>query len=134
MSPSGAAAAGVLTHLPGPGLSGRAERDRRRRGRHRDGVLQVVVYNGIWFSLAIVALTVSIYRPSLSRQFLDRLVSWVSQHRRMIIVGFFGVAGRLPARQRGSRSRRPRRLNDHGSDRVGSGSGVRSSSARARAR
>ncbi|TWF75037.1 Sap-like sulfolipid-1-addressing protein [Pseudonocardia hierapolitana] len=93
MSPSGAAVAGVLTHLPGlvylaalnaiaAGASGTAS-----------GVLQVVVYNGIWFSLAIVALVLSVYRPTVSREFLERVISWIREHQRVITIGFFGALG-----------------------------------------
>jgi hypothetical protein len=93
MSPSGAATAGVLTHLPGlvylaalnaiaAGASGTAR-----------GVLQVVVYNGIWFSLAIVALVLSVYRPTVSREFLEWVISWIREHQRVITIGFLGALG-----------------------------------------
>jgi hypothetical protein len=93
MSPSGAAAAGVLTHLPGlvylAALNAIAATARGAAG----GVLQVVVYNGIWFSLAIVALAMSVYRPTVSREFLGRVVSWTREHLRVITIGFFGALG-----------------------------------------
>lgn len=93
LSPSGAAAAGVLTHLPGLVYLAALNSIVVSTASALDGLLQVVIYNAIWFSVAIAALTVSMYRPSLARQWLDRLVAWVRQHRRTIIVVFFGVVG-----------------------------------------
>ena len=93
LTPAAAAAAGLATHLPGlvylaalgaivgdaPGVA--------------CGIIQVVIYNAIWFSLAIAALVMSWFRPSLSRDLLKRGSTWAREHQRGIIVGFFGVFG-----------------------------------------
>jgi hypothetical protein len=92
-SPSRAAAAGVLTHLPGLVYLAALNAIAASAGGTASGVLQVVVYNGIWFSLAIVALVLSVYRPTVSREFLERVISWTRQHVRVITVGFFGALG-----------------------------------------
>jgi Sap, sulfolipid-1-addressing protein len=93
MSPSGAATAGVLTHLPGLVYLAALNAIAAGGGGAASGVLQVVVYNGIWFSLAIVALVLSVYRPTVSREFLEQLISWTREHQRVITVGFFGALG-----------------------------------------
>jgi hypothetical protein len=93
LSPTGAAAAGVLTHLPGlvylaalNAIVGTA------RGT-ASGLLQVVIYNAIWFSLAIVALVLSVYRPTVSRELLEQALSWIRRNLRVIIIVFFGGLG-----------------------------------------
>jgi hypothetical protein len=93
MSPSGAAAAGVLTHLPGLVYLAALNAIAAGAGGTASGVLQVVVYNGIWFSVAIWALVLSIYRPTVSQEFLERVISWIREHQRVITIGFFGVLG-----------------------------------------
>jgi Sap-like sulfolipid-1-addressing protein len=93
LSRSGAAVAGVLTHLPGlvylAALNAIADTATGDVGR----VLQVVVYNAIWFSLAITALVLSVHRPDVSREVLERIVSLIGRHQRMIVVGFLGALG-----------------------------------------
>jgi Sap, sulfolipid-1-addressing protein len=93
LSPSHAAAAGVLTHLPGlvylaamNAIVGDA------RGT-LNGIVQVVVYNAIWFSLPIVALVLSVHRPTAARECLAQLASWARRHRRVIVVVFSGALG-----------------------------------------
>jgi hypothetical protein len=93
LSLSGAATAGVLTHLPGliylaalNAIVGDA------RGM-ADGVTQVLVYNAIWFSLPVVALVLSVRRAAQVREGLDRTTWWVHEHRRPITVVFFGALG-----------------------------------------
>jgi hypothetical protein len=93
MSPSGAATAGVLTHLPGLVYLAALNAIVGSATGTLDGVLQVLVYNAIWFSLAIVALVMSTYRPAVSRDGLERAAAWTHRHRRMIIVAFCGALG-----------------------------------------
>jgi hypothetical protein len=35
----------------------------------------------------------SVYRPTVSRDFLERVISWTHDHQRMITTGFFGALG-----------------------------------------
>jgi hypothetical protein len=93
MSRSGAATAGVLTHLPGLVYLAALNAIAAGARGTANGVLQVVVYNGIWFSVAIVALVLSVYRPTVSRDFLERVISWTREHQRVITVGFLGALG-----------------------------------------
>jgi hypothetical protein len=93
MSPSGAALAGVLTHLPGLVYLAALNAIVGSATGALDGVIQVLAYNAIWFSLAIVALVMSTYRPAVSRDGLERGAAWTRGHRRMIIVVFCGILG-----------------------------------------
>jgi Sap, sulfolipid-1-addressing protein len=93
LSRSGAAVVGVLTHLPGlvylAALNAIADTATGAAG----SVLQVVVYNAIWFSLAIVALVLSVHRPAVARAILEQMITWTRQNQRMITVGFLGALG-----------------------------------------
>lgn len=93
LSLSRAAAAGVLTHLPGLVYLAALNAIAGTATGIANGVLQVVIYNAIWFSAAIVALVMSVYRPAVSRDLLERIASWTRRHLRVIIVGFCGVLG-----------------------------------------
>ena len=77
LSLPGAALTGVLTHLPGLIYLAALNAIVGSATRVLGSVLQVVVYYAIWFSLAMVALGSSVYRPSAPRDVLDELGSWV---------------------------------------------------------
>lgn len=98
LSPSGAAVAGVLTHLPGLVYLAALNAIAGTGSGFAGNMLQVAFYNGIWFSLAIVALVLSVFRPTVSREFLERFACWTREHLRVIAVGSFGaLAGYLMA-------------------------------------
>jgi hypothetical protein len=40
-----------------------------------------------------VALVLSVYRPTVSREFLERFAAWTREHLRVILVVSFGVVG-----------------------------------------
>src|SRR4051812_20313728 len=93
LSPAGAAAAGVLTHLPGvfylAGLSAIAGTG----AAAGEEVLQIVVYNLVWFAPAIVALGVCLYGTVPSADRLARPVTWARAHQEVLLVACFGVVG-----------------------------------------
>jgi hypothetical protein len=93
LSPTGAAAAGVLTHLPGLVYLAALNAIVGNATGTLNGLVQVVVYNTIWFSLAIVALVLSVYRPTVFRERLDEMATWARRHRRVITVVLFGALG-----------------------------------------
>ncbi|GAA4686195.1 hypothetical protein GCM10023215_22000 [Pseudonocardia yuanmonensis] len=90
---TGAAGAGVLTHLPGLTYLAALNAIVASASDVVDGLFQVVVYNAIWFSTAIVALVLAVHRPHLARELLERLVGWIRARRRPITVLFFGGLG-----------------------------------------
>ena len=93
LSRSGAAAAGVVTHLPGLVYLAALNAIAATATTPVSGVLQVVFYNAIWYGLAIIALVLSAHRPALARAMLERVVSGVRRNQRLIIVVFFGALG-----------------------------------------
>jgi hypothetical protein len=96
LTPAGAATAGVLTHLPGFVYLAALNAIAHGATGIADGLVQVVVYNAIWFSLAVAALVLSVYRPALAQRLIALIVSAVRRHQRAIIVCFCaGVGGYL---------------------------------------
>jgi Sap-like sulfolipid-1-addressing protein len=93
MSVPAAALTGVLTHLPGvvylAALNAIAHTSTGPVGQ----VVQVLIYNGIWFSLPIVALVLSIRRPSASRELLERIGAVTHRYQKPIVSVGLAVIG-----------------------------------------
>lgn len=89
----GAALAGVASHLPGicyvaalaaivasrPGLVG--------------GLLQVGLYNLLWYSIPLAALASWVRHPESTRDTAARATAWVQDHRTTLIVAVFLLVG-----------------------------------------
>ncbi|MBO0872879.1 MAG: GAP family protein [Pseudonocardia sp.] len=88
-----AALAGVITHLPGIVYLAALNAIVETASGPLNGILQVIVYNVMWFSLAIAALVMSVYHPSESRDLLRQGTAWVRRHQRIIVVVFCGILG-----------------------------------------
>lgn len=85
--------AGIATHLPGlfylaglnsiagarPGLIG--------------SVLQVLVYNGLWYSTGAAALIAFLVRPDATRTTVELVRSWLRDHEREVVAGVCVVVG-----------------------------------------
>ncbi|GAA0921330.1 GAP family protein [Pseudonocardia zijingensis] len=93
LSPAGAAGVGVLTHLPGVVYLAALNAIAHSASGVADGVLQVVVYNAIWFSLAVFALVLSVRRPELPQQLIERAVVVLRRRQQAILVCFCCVLG-----------------------------------------
>jgi hypothetical protein len=93
LSPSAAGMAGVLTHLPGLIYLAALNAIAGSQSGPLGHAVQVLVYNLIWYTLAVVALVLSVYRPEVAQGLLERLVDVVRQRERTILVGFFGALG-----------------------------------------
>lgn len=92
-SPGVLVAAGVATHLPGlfylaglnsiagarPGLIG--------------SVLQVLIYNGLWYSTGAAALIAFLVRPDATRTTVELVRSWLRDHEREVLAAVFAAAG-----------------------------------------
>jgi hypothetical protein len=96
LSPAAAAAAGVVTHLPGLVYLAALNAIVSGAVDAVDAVVQVVIYNAIWFSLPITALVLTHYRPALAQQRLAEVGTWTRRHQRVITIVFLvGLGGYL---------------------------------------
>jgi hypothetical protein len=57
------------------------------------GVLQVVLFNAIWFAASIAAVVIFLLRPGAARRALARVDNWARRRARGITVLVFSVAG-----------------------------------------
>jgi hypothetical protein len=93
MTPTAAATAGVVTHLPGvfylAALAAIAGTGAAAGGE----VLQVVVYNVVWFSPAIVALGLCLFGAAPSADRLAGPLAWAREHVDTILTVSFAVVG-----------------------------------------
>jgi hypothetical protein len=88
-----AALVGVVTHLPGLVYLAALNAIVSAATSPVHAVAQVVVYNVIWYSVAIAALLVSAYRPAAAADLLKRVDAVVRRHSRTILVTLFGAIG-----------------------------------------
>ena len=93
LTPPVAAVVGVVTHLPGIVYLAALNAIVGSAQGTANSVLQVVVYNVLWFSLAIVALALSVYRPTVSRDMLERGTAWARERQRIIVAVFCLLLG-----------------------------------------
>lgn len=93
LTPLGAATAGVLTHLPGvfylAGLSAIVATG----ASAGDAVLQVVVYNLVWFSPAIVALAVCLSGTAPRADRLEAPLAWGRAHQAALLAATSSLVG-----------------------------------------
>jgi hypothetical protein len=83
----------VLTHLPGLIYLAALNAIAASAVGITDAVLQVVVYNLIWFSAAIAALVLAMRRPDLPELLLTTAASWIGRHRRLLVTAISAGVG-----------------------------------------
>jgi len=88
-----AAVAGVATHLPGLFYIVALNAIIAEGPSLVSGVLQVLLFNAIWFAAAIAAVVIFLLRPGVARRALARVNDWARRHTRVITVLVFGLAG-----------------------------------------
>jgi hypothetical protein len=93
LSPVGAAATGVLTHLPGVFYLAALGAIIGTGAAATGEVVQVIVYNLVWFAPAIVALGVSLFGTIPSSDRLAGAVAWGRAHEDMILTVCFAGVG-----------------------------------------
>jgi hypothetical protein len=93
LSPVGAAATGVLTHLPGVFYLAALGAIIGAGAAATGEVVQVIVYNLVWFAPAIVALGVSLFGTIPSGDRLAGAVAWGRAHEDMILTVCFAGVG-----------------------------------------
>jgi hypothetical protein len=50
------------------------------------GVIEILIYNVIWFALAITALAICIFQPSAARTSVGAVTGWSRQHARALLL------------------------------------------------
>ena len=81
-----AALAGLMTHIPGLFYVIALDLIVAREPDVMGEVLQVGIYNVVWFSLPIVVLVVCVVNPSSARSGVARLERWIRAHSRGIVL------------------------------------------------
>ena len=88
-----ASVAGVATHLPGlfylVALNAIVADERGVVF----GVVQVLVFNAIWFGAAFASVVIFLLRPGAARRMLARVNDWVRRHARATVAVVFAFAG-----------------------------------------
>ena len=88
-----AAVAGVATHAPGLFYLLALNAIVAEESSFVAGVLQVLLFNAIWFAAAIAAVVIFLLRPGAARRALARVNGWARRHARVVTVVAFAVAG-----------------------------------------
>jgi hypothetical protein len=88
-----AALAGPLTHLPGLFCLVALNIIAAHHPNTTGAVLEVLVYNLIWFAVPIAALAVCVVQPSAARDIVAAINDWTRQHARGILVGVSLLVG-----------------------------------------
>lgn len=90
---SSAALAGILTHLPGVFYLAALAAIVAGRPGPVAGLLQVGLYNLLWFAVPLAALASWTWHPETTRGTAKRLTAWVQEHKKAIVVAVFGAVG-----------------------------------------
>ena len=56
-------------------------------------MVDVLLFDAIWFAVPVAALVVALRRPGLARRVIDRANAWAGRYQRQIAVVVFGVSG-----------------------------------------
>ena len=88
-----AAIAGVATHVPG--LIYLVVLNSVAAGEPGPATVlaKIALYNLLWFSLPIAALTLVHRSPAAAAAYLDRLTVWARRHQEHLVVALFGALG-----------------------------------------
>jgi hypothetical protein len=93
LSPRRAALAGVLTHKPGLFYLAALSAITNSTSSNATRILQVVLYNAIWFAMPMAALALAKRRPAELQDFLRRTTEWVWHRQREIMITSFSILG-----------------------------------------
>ena len=96
ITPRSAALAGPATHIPGLLYLVALDLIVSQEPDVRGGLLEIGIYNVIWFAMPIVVLAICIVNPSAARALMRRVEEWTGGHaRRIVLLISFGVGGWL---------------------------------------
>jgi hypothetical protein len=88
-----AALAGVVTHLPGLFYLAALNDILAEQNTLLVALLDVLLFNVIWFAAAGGALVLFVLRPDRTRAGLNRVNGWLGRHERVLLSGLFGAVG-----------------------------------------
>jgi hypothetical protein len=88
-----AAVAGVVTHVPGLFYIVALNAIIAEGPSIVAGLLQVLLFNAIWFAATIAAVAIFLLRPGVARRALARVDNWARHHARGITVLVFSLVG-----------------------------------------
>ena len=91
-----AALAGPATHIPGLLYLLALDLIVSQEPDVPGGLLEIGIYNAIWFALPILVLAICIVNPSAARTLMHKVQEWAGAHARTIVLLIsFGVGGWL---------------------------------------
>jgi hypothetical protein len=88
-----AALAGVVTHIPGLIYLVALNAISAQEPGTVAAVVQVAVYNVLWFAVPFAALALAILRPGRGPEYLDRATAWGRAHEQGLVVATLIVLG-----------------------------------------
>jgi hypothetical protein len=88
-----AAAAGVVTHLPGLIYLVALNAIAAGSPPPATAVVEVGLYNLLWFGVPLAALALAVLRPGRAAGYLDRATRWGRQHEQGIVTATFVLLG-----------------------------------------
>ena len=89
----GAVLAGPATHIPGLFYLIALNLIAAYHAKAPRAVLQVLVYNALWFALPLAALAICIADPGAARRAIGAMEAWTRQHTRQILIAASFVVG-----------------------------------------
>jgi Sap, sulfolipid-1-addressing protein len=84
---------GVATHVPGLFYLVALNAIAAGNPGFAEAVVQVLVYNGIWFAVPLAALVLARRRPEDARDLIERINGWMRAHDEAILIVVFGLVG-----------------------------------------
>ncbi|MGO8906387.1 MAG: GAP family protein [Solirubrobacteraceae bacterium] len=91
-----AALAGPATHIPGLLYILALDLIVTQEPDVPGGLLEIAIYNAIWFALPILVLAICIVNPSAARRLVQKVQEWAGAHARTIVLIIsFGMGGWL---------------------------------------
>jgi Sap, sulfolipid-1-addressing protein len=93
LSAGTAALAGPVTHIPGLFYLIALNVIAAHQPSIPDGLVEVLIYNAVWFALPIGALAISVIDPPAARRVVDGLRQWTLSHAHTLLLTVSLVAG-----------------------------------------
>jgi hypothetical protein len=88
-----AAGAGVMTHVPGLFYLVALNAIAAHQPALGEAVVEVLIYNAIWFSVPIAAFVFARRRPVEAHDLMSRVNDWGRRHQQVVAVSLFAVVG-----------------------------------------